>query len=100
MLISSIELKNFLTFSDNSPQMAFADTLNVIVGPNDSGKTNVFRAITLASQLLNRDQIRDVWPTVKPYFHNSNFEKKIEIRIGLLFNEQEIQAFSNFMLFS
>jgi putative ATP-dependent endonuclease of OLD family len=51
MKIKSIEMKNFLSFSDT--KINFKDDLNLIVGPNESGKTNIFRAVTFLWDLIN-----------------------------------------------
>jgi len=46
MLIQSIKLNNFLSFSDTSTAIPLRN-LNVIIGPNGSGKSNLIEAIEL-----------------------------------------------------
>src|SRR3989338_8041071 len=43
MAISSIRLQNFRSYSDES--FEFEEGVNIIVGPNGSGKTNLLEAI-------------------------------------------------------
>ena len=45
MYIQNIKIKNYRNFSDF--EMSFKDGLNVIIGSNNSGKTNLLRAIKL-----------------------------------------------------
>lgn len=46
MLLHSIQLKNFLSYGPNSQSLALQD-LNVIIGANGSGKSNLLEAIAL-----------------------------------------------------
>jgi predicted ATPase len=43
-LIRSIRLKNFLSFGDSTPEMEM-ESLNVFIGPNASGKSNLIEAL-------------------------------------------------------
>lgn len=45
MYLKSVNIKRFRNFSDTS--ISFQDGLNIIVGPNNSGKTNLLRVIDL-----------------------------------------------------
>lgn len=47
MIIENISLKNFRNFSDY--EISFKDGINVIYGPNGSGKTSVLEAISYLS---------------------------------------------------
>ncbi len=44
MLLKTLQLKNFLSFGENSPAIELR-SLNVVIGPNGSGKSNVVEAI-------------------------------------------------------
>ena len=48
MYIQNIKIKNYRNFSDF--EMTFKDGLNVIIGSNNSGKTNLLRAIELMAK--------------------------------------------------
>ena len=45
MKISRIQLSNVLSFSEENPLDIELSDLNFIVGPNNSGKTNILRAL-------------------------------------------------------
>ena len=45
MKISRIQISNILTFSEEDPLDITLTDLNYIVGPNNSGKTNLLRAL-------------------------------------------------------
>jgi len=45
MFISKIKIKNFRNFPDTS--IEFNDGVNVIIGHNNSGKTNLLKALSL-----------------------------------------------------
>jgi DNA replication and repair protein RecF len=47
-MITNIRLQNFRSYNDDS--FEFEDGVNVIVGPNASGKTNILEAILVATQ--------------------------------------------------
>src|SRR6266404_1835754 len=44
-MLSTIRLQNFRSYSDDS--FEFDDSVNIIVGPNASGKTNLLEAILM-----------------------------------------------------
>lgn len=94
MKITSVELRNFLSFGNKSQKLVF-DNLNTIVGPNDVGKTNVFRAISFVYNYFKEF-------TVKPgiFYHNIDLTKVFELRIGLSFSPEEKKALSNFLFCS
>ncbi len=48
MLIHSVRLQNYRSYTDDS--FEFDPSVNIIVGPNASGKTNLLEAIIVASQ--------------------------------------------------
>jgi hypothetical protein len=54
---------------------------------NDSGKTNIFRGLSLVGELLeNKDS-----DTIS-YHHNGNLNNEYEVKIGIQFDEDEIEA--------
>ena len=52
MLLRSIQLKNFLSFGTDTPELLLAP-LNVFIGPNGSGKSNLIEAISLIRSTPN-----------------------------------------------
>lgn len=104
MQITSIQAKNFLTFG-SSPEaygmrMSIDPTLNILVGPNNSGKTNLFRAISFVSDIIKRRYHGNILSHARPYFHNGNSEEPIEVSIGIKLDDNEVEALSNFLLIS
>ncbi|AJW71042.1 AAA family ATPase [Nitrosopumilus adriaticus] len=92
MQIIRIRLKNFLSFGTKMQELEFSD-LNTIVGPNDSGKTNVFRAIELVKRHINQRNV-----PAEAYYHNLDFEKPYEIEIDIKFDQEEKEILLNFLV--
>ncbi|MHB1646800.1 MAG: hypothetical protein EVG15_08875 [Candidatus Acididesulfobacter diazotrophicus] len=80
MKINSIKLKNFLSFGEEETFLDNLGNLNIIVGPNNSGKTNIFRTLSLAKKIINStNPIPD--ETIQYYFHLNNKSEKSNITI-------------------
>lgn len=82
-MISTLRLQNFRSYRDES--FEFDKGINIIVGPNASGKTNLLEAIqVLASGRSYRAKdeelvrINKPWARVDGYFEHSNRVVKIE----------------------
>lgn len=91
MKIKKILLQNFLTFGEKEQSIELSD-LTTIVGPNDSGKTNVFRAITTIADILS-NRIADS----KSFHHFGNLEKPFKIQLDIEFSDDEKTALYNFL---
>jgi len=89
--ITYLKLRNFLSFDDNEQEIKF-DHLNTIVGPNNAGKTNIFRAISFVTETLTKNATNP-----DPYYHDSDFAKSIGVKIGIKFNDEELDAIANFI---
>lgn len=94
MYLTSIKLRNFLSFGDNEQEILF-DKLNTIVGSNDAGKTNIFRAISFMSDTLKNNTVNP-----DPYYHNGDLTKFFDIQINIKLNDEELEALSNFIICS
>ena len=90
MEIKKIRLQNFLSFGNSTQEMDFSK-LSTIVGPNDSGKTNVFRAIEVVANVMDENQV-----PLAAYYHDKNFELPPRIEIDLKINDEEKEALVNF----
>ena len=55
MKLRYFKAKNVLSFGDEEVELKFGP-FNVIAGPNDSGKTNLFRALSLIGQAFDYGQ--------------------------------------------
>jgi predicted ATP-dependent endonuclease of OLD family len=94
MIIKKVQLKNFLSFGVEEQSLEFGQ-INTIVGPNNTGKTNVFRAISFVGELFENQNSETA-----AYHHNGNLNHEFEIKIKVQFNEEEIDALSRFLVCS
>ncbi len=89
MRITSFEAENILSFSEFKLTNLNKD-LNIIVGPNNCGKTNFFRVLKIISELskspFNSKKEWDVFTRDK----KSN--KSFTVKVGLEFNEKEVSS--------
>jgi predicted ATPase len=95
MKIKSIEMKNFLSFSDTD-KINFKDGLNLVVGPNESGKTNIFRAVTFLWDLINLKH-EHISSYARPYFRNNEYLRPLVLSVGLSLETQEIEVLCDFI---
>jgi AAA15 family ATPase/GTPase len=95
MRIRYLKARNFLTFGDGPIELRDLGSLNTIVGPNNSGKTNLFRVVSFVSTILT-DRATDVLP----YFRNGDIENPIEVELCINLNEEETQALADFLMCS
>ena len=56
MRIRYIKARNFLSFKD--VKIPLNEDLNIIVGPNNSGKTNIVRALELVADII--EMVKDI----------------------------------------
>ncbi len=86
MYISGVIIKGFCNF--NEAKISLHDGINVVIGPNNSGKSNFLRAIALA---LNADGHRRV--DMSDIFRETNVsllqEKSPRINISLVIHQSE-----------
>ena len=76
MYISKIQIKNFRNFKDK--EVVFNDGVNVIIGHNNSGKTNLIKALFLLidserPKRLNTDDFK--WSEYNKEVHNKTSGK-------------------------
>ncbi|MDB5160725.1 MAG: replication and repair protein RecF [Candidatus Saccharibacteria bacterium] len=88
-MITSIRLQNFRSYRDDS--FEFEPGVNIIVGPNASGKTNLMEAVLVlceGSSYRARDpeliKFKKPWTRLDGYFDKSTRSLKIEYREGSL----------------
>ena len=91
MIIKSLRLVNFLSFGEHSKKLDFG-SFNTIVGPNNSGKTNILRAISLVGQALHERNIER-----GPYHYKGDIDTPAEVEVGITLNDAELRAVSDFL---
>lgn len=92
MQLVNLKLRNFLSFGDKEQEITF-DKLETIVGPNDAGKTNIFRAISLVHHYLSENITQD-----EPYHHNGDLTRPLEVKLTIKFSKEEIEGLTNFLI--
>lgn len=97
MRIKSLRIRNFLSFGQQGCEFSDLKNLNIFVGPNDSGKTNVIRTIIFIREFLKNPL---AWGTdsLKPYLRNLDEEIQFEINLEVKLNNQEKRYVESFLL--
>ena len=93
MWIRSIRAKNFLSIRKEI-EVNFNGN-NIIVGPNNVGKTNLFRVIDFV-----RDVLSGRLDDSTAYYYNSDFDNPFEVGVSVSFNTKEMEALSDFFVCS
>lgn len=94
MELVSLTMKNFLSIGEKSETISF-DKLTTIVGPNESGKTNIFRALAFVNDCLNTNTSNP-----DPYYHNGDLTKDLEVKLSMKLNDNEISGLANYIFCS
>lgn len=85
MRLKRLRVKNLLSFDDTT--IDFFDKITFIVGPNNSGKTNIIRILRYVVYIITRNRTY-----VEPYYllHDPN-NPNYEIEIDLTLDEEELE---------
>jgi len=94
MKINQLRLQNFLSFGEREEVLNFSNH-TTIVGPNDAGKTNIFRTVSFIGDLLRRQ-----FPDTDQYYHDRNIEKPFKVELNIEFSKEESEMFLNFLICS
>jgi energy-coupling factor transporter ATP-binding protein EcfA2 len=92
MRITSIRARNFLGFGEEGVLVEGLEESTVIVGPNGSGKTSLFRVLEfVAQQLEGRSGFarRSVEPE---WFHQQDTGRELIVEVGVRLNDSEMEA--------
>ena len=92
MKFKYFKIKDFLSFGSDF-SFDCDQALSIVVGSNNSGKTNLFRAVTFLSEILRSRNMN-----YTPYYRNGNLRNAFEVRIGFKLNDEEIQAITDFLV--
>ncbi|MDG6898649.1 MAG: AAA family ATPase [Nitrososphaerota archaeon] len=94
MKLLYLGVRDFLSFGDRDVRLPL-EGFNVIVGPNNSGKTNVLRALTFVGERLRNPGL-----DTSPFYHRADFGKGFEVEVGVHFSAEERDALSHFAICS
>ncbi|HEY5037619.1 MAG TPA: AAA family ATPase, partial [bacterium] len=96
MRVKSIKIKNFMSFKDFAWE-SIDPALNIIVGPNGSGKTNFFNAFRIFSELLNERSSSELLSEIKGFAHFGKWGEKIELSMSVEFENKEKKIILEFI---
>jgi hypothetical protein len=94
MKISRLSLRHFLSFGREPQEVVFSD-FSTVVGPNDAGKTNIFRALSVVGESL-----RTTRTELRPYYHRGDTDQPLEVKVDIEFDLTETRALSDFLICS
>ncbi len=94
MKLLHLRARDFLSFGDREVRIPL-DDFNVLVGPNNSGKTNVLRALTFVGERLRNPGL-----DTSPFYHRGDLGKGFEVEVGVRFSAEERDALSHFAICS
>lgn len=87
MRITSISLRNFMTFGESESRLSRLGSPTVFVGPNGAGKTNVLRGIELAINCLTRPRL-DAFA----YVYQGRPDRELRVELGVALDDEESSA--------
>jgi energy-coupling factor transporter ATP-binding protein EcfA2 len=91
-----LQVRNFLSFGDEPVEMDFRDeAVSIIVGPNNSGKSNIFRTLNFVGESITRTQSTS---EVSKYLPSET--RDFEVSISIELNKAEHQSLLDFMVCS
>lgn len=93
MRITKLSVKNCLSVGDEGIILDGIGDLTVLVGPNDSGKSNILRSLDLVANVFSESQA-----ALGPFHHlgDEGRELRIELTVGL--SENEIEIVTDFLV--
>ncbi len=86
--------RNVLSFGDEGVEIEF-DPFNVIVGPNDSGKTNLFRVLSLTEKAFEYGM-----PPLDEILFQGNNDRSLHLEVGVELSDTELELLSTLIICS
>jgi putative ATP-dependent endonuclease of OLD family len=84
MIIKSLEIRNFRSFDETSSPLKFSDGINIIVGENNVGKSNILKSLELLKG-------RELSPED---YYKGETDREIRITAVIELNEEEMKNFA------
>jgi len=94
MKLRYLKAKNVLSFGDEGIELEF-DPYNVIVGPNDSGKTNLFRVLNLIEKAFDYRA-----PSLDEILFQGDMDRSLHLEVGVELDDTEIDLLSTLIICS
>ena len=94
MKLRYFRAKNILSFGDEEVKLAFSP-FNVIAGPNDAGKTNLFRALGLIEQAFNYGK-----PLSEEILFKGENDRTLHLEIGVELDDTELKLLATLIICS
>ncbi len=94
MKLRYLKAKNVLSFGDEGIELEFYP-YNVIVGPNDSGKTNLFRVLNLIEKTFDYRT-----PSLDGILFQGDMERSLHLEVGVELDDTEIEFLSTMIICS
>jgi hypothetical protein len=89
MRIKALEIKNFRSFAETPSLLKFGDGINILVGENNVGKSNILKSLELlkSKRALTHED-----------FHKGETDREIRVTASIELNEKEIEYFTTNLL--
>jgi putative ATP-dependent endonuclease of OLD family len=87
MYLAKLQTKGFRCLDNFS--IEFEPGLNVIVGPNNAGKTAILEAISLALSTFGNPS-REVFPNAEDFWHNTRGDEQEEDRFEIIIDLRDV----------
>ena len=84
--LDQIQIDNFYSFANNL-SIKNISNISVFVGPNNSGKSNLFRTMEFYKELLYDDDKKQKFVNIKKFYHQLNQNRGFSLSIEYLWNE-------------
>ena len=94
MKLRYIRVRNVLSFGDRVAELEFGD-FNVIAGPNDSGKTNLFRALSLIEKAFDYGK-----PSLNEILFQGDSDKSLHLEVGVELDDTECELLATLIISS
>lgn len=94
MKLRYLKAKNVLSFGDEGIELDFGP-YNVIVGPNDSGKTNLFRVLNLIEKAFESRE-----PSLDEILFQGDMDRSLHLEVGVELDDTEIELLSTLIICS
>jgi predicted ATPase len=94
MILTSFKAKNFLSFKDMEISH-LNEERTIIVGPNNSGKSNIIRVIKILGDYLSQRNL-----DLRPYYYQNKLDGGFEVEVGVKLSDEETDALTDFAMCS